>query len=77
MKKQTGFTFRNYVISSVNPSISRPVFEMQIKEEYLDNGWEVMGSGVTKVDANELYVWVSFSKYEDVPEVDVKKRANS
>ncbi len=73
MRKQTGYSFRTYRTSAVDPSARRQVMEASIKEEYLDNGWEVLRAEIARVDVNDIYVAVHLVKYEEVPEVVAKK----
>lgn len=72
MRKQTGFSFRQYRYSAVDPTASRMVVDESIRQEYLLNGWETLSADVTKVDGNDVYVNVIFVKYEDVAEAKAK-----
>lgn len=65
MRKQTGFSFRQYRYSAVDPTAARVVVDEGIRQEYLLQGWEVFHVDVTKVDVNDVYVNIAFVKYED------------
>lgn len=72
MRKQTGFSYRQFRVSATDPTANRTLMEAQIKEEYLDKGWETLSAAVARIDANDVYVSVVLVKYEDVAEAKSK-----
>ncbi len=77
MRKQTDFAYRQLEYSSVEPEKSTTVWSKWVRDNYLSQGWEVLRTEVVRAEANSVFLGISFVKYEDVPEVEAKKRANS
>lgn len=66
MRKQTDFAFRQVEYSSIEPEKSSPAWSKWVKENYLDQGWELLSSEVVRAEANSVFVALSFVKYEEV-----------
>lgn len=68
MRKQTEFAYRQIEYSSIEPEKSSPVWSAWIKQNYLDNGWEIMNTSVVRAEANSVFLGISFVKYEEIPD---------
>lgn len=68
MKKQTEFIFRLLEYSSIDPEKSSPRWSAYIKENYLDQGWEILSTAVVRAEANSVFLGISFVRYEDAPD---------
>ncbi len=64
--KQTQFAFRLLDYSSIEPEKSSANWSKYIKENYLDQGWEILRTEVVRAEANSVFLGISFVKYEDV-----------
>jgi hypothetical protein len=73
MRKQVDYVFRQLAYSAVDPSKSTQANSAWIRDTYLSQGYEVLSSEVVKVDANDVFVGISFVKYEDAPETTSAK----
>ena len=68
MRKQTEFAYRQIEYSSIEPEKSSPVWSKWIKDNYLDNGWEVLNTEVVRAEANSVFLGISFVRYEEIPD---------
>ena len=66
MRKQTEFAYRQIEYSSIEPEKSSPTWSAWVKQNYLDNGWEILTTEVVRAEANSVFLGISFVKYEDV-----------
>lgn len=69
-RKQVDFIIRLVRIApnpaAVDQSMSTADFSKWVKENYLDQGWEVMGVQQAQVEANSVFFAVYLAKYEEV-----------
>lgn len=68
MRKQVDYVYRQIQVSAINPEISYVEASRFVREEYLQNGWEVMRSEVVNFEANTVFIGLHFVKYEVVPD---------
>lgn len=74
MRKQTDFDYRVYPVGNTEGNYNHLQLSAEIREEYLQNGWEVLSTENLQVSANVIYLAVSLVKYEDIPEDQEVKR---
>jgi hypothetical protein len=71
MRKQTDFDVRVFQVTN-NPAahggMTHDQVSLMVKRDYLVYGWEVLSSENISYDGNNIFVQVSFVKYEDVIE---------
>lgn len=83
MRKQTDFIFRQIELNSIEQGKSAEDWRKYIKQNYLDQGWEVLNTEIARAEANSVFLGISFVKYENVEvppfpetaEVEIKKSA--
>jgi hypothetical protein len=69
MRKQTDFVVRVWELGNgSNGSTTGQALSHEVKELYLNNGFEVFSTAALQVSAGVIYYNMSFVKYEDVPE---------
>lgn len=66
MRKQTDYAFRQIDYSAIDPEKSSPVWSAWVRDNYLNQGWEILSATVTRAEANSVFVALVFVKYEDV-----------
>ena len=66
MVKQTQFAFRLLEYNSIESEKSSANWSQYIKDNYLDQGWEILRTEVVRAEANSVFLGISFVKYEDV-----------
>lgn len=66
MRKQTDYAFRQIEYSSIDSEKSSPVWSAWVRDNYLNQGWELLSATVTRAEANSVFVALVFVKYEDV-----------
>jgi hypothetical protein len=71
MRKQVDYVFRQLRYSAVDPTATTQANSEWVRDNYLSKGYEVIGSEVVRVDANDVYVGLHFALYEFSPEGEV------
>lgn len=66
MRKQTDFIFRQIEFNRIEEGKSAEDWRRWVKENYLDDGWEVLRTEIARSEGNSVFLGISFVKYEDV-----------
>lgn len=68
MRKQTDFVYRQIEYSSIDPDKSSPMWSAWVRDNYLNQGYEILSTDVVRAESNSVFLGISFVKYEDVPD---------
>ena len=66
MRKQTDFIFRQIELNRIEEGKSADDWRKWVRENYLDQGWEVLNTQIARAEANSVFLGISFVKYEEV-----------
>lgn len=70
MRKQVDFVVRVWALGNGNnDTVTTEKLSKEIREIYLDNGYEVFSTHAIQVAASAVFYNVTFVKYEYVPEL--------
>lgn len=69
MRKQIDFDVRVFALGNgANGSMTHEQISQYVRENYLQDGWEVFSDNVNQISAGVIYYQVAFAKYEALEE---------